>query len=478
MAATAEKGSGERSNSISGDNNKDDVGGGRGGHASVSPTLDKLLRNLTSSSPVFLVSGLRAGREFVLVVRAAGDEGVSPPVVLTAFTLTDNAQTVIGLPTGGGHTSGNSISSINTFSSSSSRSKDSTGGEEDVWAAAGSEGGVEAMASWILGLVPPLVLVLGTSLIALLLIALILVLLVMKFNARSRQQRQEHTKRSGEVTPEDNTAAPQPGSNLGGDETSESLAEGGSVGDGEGGVAEVTTTVAGDNREVGDGSETGIEGETMSQAVPAERHLLSVAHDGSLQGACNSQGGTAAWLSGSTATMPRLAVRWAGVDPSTRGFVRGLRSIDTSLGTSTSSICTGVSQCGVGSVADMGILRHASRTGSLSGISDLDRGGTAMLSSAHLSDITAAGQLGLAAAGVGGCVSVIGIGDFPNVGGMSAISSVGSMGVIGVPGRTLTDTSGLHSATTHQPLQVMPGAGVAARPHTPQLTPGTWNTRL
>ena len=158
----------------------------------------------------------------------------------------------------------------------------------------------------------------------------------------------------------------------------------------------------------------------------------------------------------------------------------GLRSMDTSLGTSTSSICTGISQCGVGSVADMGKLRHGSRTGSLSGISDLDRGGTTMLSSAHLSDITAAGQLGLAAAaaGVGGCVSVIGIGDFTNVGGMSAIGSVGSMGVIGVPGRTLTDTSGLHSVSTHQPLQVMPGAGVAARPHTPQLTPGTWNTRL
>lgn len=40
--------------------------------------------------------GLRAGREFALVLRAAADEGVGPPVVLTAFTLTDNAQTVIG----------------------------------------------------------------------------------------------------------------------------------------------------------------------------------------------------------------------------------------------------------------------------------------------------------------------------------------------------------------------------------------------
>lgn len=83
------------------------------------------------------------------------------------------------------------MSSINTFSSGS-RSKDSTGSGEDVWAAAGSEGGVEAMASWILGLVPPLVMVVGTSLIALLLIALILVLLVMKISERSRQQRQEH----------------------------------------------------------------------------------------------------------------------------------------------------------------------------------------------------------------------------------------------------------------------------------------------
>lgn len=39
---------------------------------------------------------MRAGREFALVVRATADEGVGPPVVLTAFTLTDNAQTVIG----------------------------------------------------------------------------------------------------------------------------------------------------------------------------------------------------------------------------------------------------------------------------------------------------------------------------------------------------------------------------------------------
>lgn len=49
-----QKGAVEKSNSISGGNSKDKVGSGRGGHPKVSPTLDKLLRNITSSSPVFL----------------------------------------------------------------------------------------------------------------------------------------------------------------------------------------------------------------------------------------------------------------------------------------------------------------------------------------------------------------------------------------------------------------------------------------
>ena len=79
------------------------------------------------------------------------------------------------------------------------------------------------------------------------------------------------------------------GSNLGGDETSESLAEGGSVADGEGGVAEVTTTAVSDNREMGNGSEAGIEGERMTQAIPAEGHLLAATHEGSLQGTCDAQ---------------------------------------------------------------------------------------------------------------------------------------------------------------------------------------------
>ncbi|KAG0719418.1 Neuronal growth regulator 1 [Chionoecetes opilio] len=71
---------------------------GRGEHSmgGTRLALGTLMRNLTSASPLFLVSGLKAGREFALVLWAAGDEGVSPPVVLTAFTLTDNAQTVIG----------------------------------------------------------------------------------------------------------------------------------------------------------------------------------------------------------------------------------------------------------------------------------------------------------------------------------------------------------------------------------------------
>ena len=42
------------------------------------------------------VSGLPGGREFTLVVMAANSEGQGPPVALSAFTLKDQAQTLLG----------------------------------------------------------------------------------------------------------------------------------------------------------------------------------------------------------------------------------------------------------------------------------------------------------------------------------------------------------------------------------------------
>ncbi|MPC19953.1 hypothetical protein E2C01_012882 [Portunus trituberculatus] len=115
-----------------------------------------------------------------------------------------------GLPAGMGDTGSSGIVGATPLSSSDSNGEDnegsrdisSKGGGEDLFASPG-ETGVEAVANEIMGMVSPLLLVLGTSLIALLLIVLILVFLVIKFNARSRQQRQNQAKKCAEVTPED-----------------------------------------------------------------------------------------------------------------------------------------------------------------------------------------------------------------------------------------------------------------------------------
>ena len=158
----------------------------------------------------------------------------------------------------------------------------------------------------------------------------------------------------------------------------------------------------------------------------------------------------------------------------------GLRSINPSLGTSASCICTGASQSGLRGLAGVGTVGHVPRTGSLGGINDLDRVATSVraptVTPTHLCDVTAADQLRTPASGVVGGVAVIGIGDFANIGGVSSISSVGSMGMLGVPGRTMT--SRLPSASSHQPLQVMPSARSPARVPSPQLPLVTWNTRL
>ena len=124
-----------------------------------------------------------------------------------------------------------------------------------------------------------------------------------------------------------------------------------------------------------------------------------------------------------------------------------------------------------GGVAGGGAQRYASRTGSFSGACDLSRVatsvGTTMRSSAHLSDMTAYGQHSLTVASVGGGVSVIGIQDFRNM---------GSLGTTGVEEQTMT--SMLPSTSTRQPLQTLPGAGNASSAHSPQILPGSWDTRL
>ncbi|KAK8400313.1 hypothetical protein O3P69_003185 [Scylla paramamosain] len=442
------------------------------GHQTAGQTrlaLGTLMQNLTTTSPVFIVSGLLAGREFVLVVRATGEEGMSPPVVLTAFTLTDNAQTVIGLPAGMGDTGSSGIVGATPLSSSGSGGEDnegsrdisSDGGGEDLWASPG-ENGMEAVTNEIMGMVSPLVLVLGTSLIALLLIALILVFLVMKFSSRSRQQQQDQAKKCAEVTLEENQLM-----SLESCRKRESLAEG------ESGVGEAAA-MSGDERILPEdvGIKVSVEEVTTSPipGFPVGEGLPYAGPVTSLLATHGSRGGATEWSLGSSATLPRPDARWLGRSPVMRGRLPGLRSIDTSLG-STSSICMGASQCGMGGLSGMGTLRYESRTGSFSGACDLSRVatsvGTAMLSSAHLGDITAIGQHSMTVAGVGRGVSVIGIGDFRNMGNLDMTGGVGQ-----------TLTSMLPSASTRQPLQTMTGAGDPSRAHSPQPPSGTWDTRL
>lgn len=147
----------------------------------------------------------------------------------------------------------------------------------------------------------------------------------------------------------------------------------------------------------------------------------------------------------------------------------GLRSVDASLGTSTTSVYTGASQGGLGALAGTTSLGQVSGVGSLCNINDLvgcvaPSVGAAATSITNLSDFAAA------AGGVSGGVAVIGMGDLPSAGGVNAMSSVGVTGVTGGLRR--------HSTSTHQTLHVMPGPEGAVRPAGPQLSPVTWNTRL
>lgn len=142
--------------------------------------------------------------------------------------------------------------------------------------------------------------------------------------------------------------------------------------------------------------------------------------------------------------------------------------MDASLGTSTTSVYTGASQSGLGGLTSAVSLGQVSGDG-VGGISNLvSRMGPGVATSA--ASVTNLGDFTAASGGVGGCVAVIGVGDFSNMGSVSAAS----VGVAGLPAGARR-----HSTSIHQPLQVMPGTtGAAVRPAGPQLPPGTWNTRL
>ncbi|XP_063874160.1 WAG22 antigen-like [Scylla paramamosain] len=177
----------------------------RVGGKDVHPPLGQLMRNLTNHKPAFTVTGLQAGQEFSLVIQASNREGSSPPTVLSAFTLRDNAQTVIGVSSGGegrtnkgggGAGSGGTSGSSGGNSGVSVPSSGNGGGGVDDGEEAGG-GGV--VSGWVF--VPPMMLVLAASLSSILLLALIIIIVIKRRGRRSqRVERQlEQVKLSGEA---------------------------------------------------------------------------------------------------------------------------------------------------------------------------------------------------------------------------------------------------------------------------------------
>nr|XP_045625451.1 uncharacterized protein LOC123774836 [Procambarus clarkii] len=166
-------------------------------------TLGQLVQNTTTTSPFFVVGGLQSGQEFALVVQVSNEEGVSPPVVLSAFTLKDNAQTVIGLPTGGGgctRNTGNSMPTGNGARPISGGGGAGGGGVSPGGGVSGPGAGVGSVDAEedegpggntrMLELVPPIIIVLVASLTTILVMAL-LVILLLKRRSRLRRLEQE-----------------------------------------------------------------------------------------------------------------------------------------------------------------------------------------------------------------------------------------------------------------------------------------------
>ncbi|XP_069176215.1 uncharacterized protein [Procambarus clarkii] len=146
---------------------------------------------LTPSPSSNSVGGLQSGQEFALVVQVSNEEGVSPPVVLSAFTLKDNAQTVIGMPTGHGV---RPISGVGSVGGGDGISPGGGVGGPEAGVGVGSVDAEEDEGpggnNRLLELVPPMIIVLVASLTTILVMAL-LVILLLKRRGRLRRLEQE-----------------------------------------------------------------------------------------------------------------------------------------------------------------------------------------------------------------------------------------------------------------------------------------------
>ncbi|KAF2366114.1 Immunoglobulin-like domain [Trinorchestia longiramus] len=154
--------------------------------SSVLTTLGDLVRNITSTEPFFIIGGLKGGREFAVVVSAANAEGVSPPVALSAFTLKDNAQTVIDK---NGH--GTLTSNFDTSGIMKKPPTDGSGGTASSGTLGRSDGERRVV-------IPPILLLLAGSLVAIIMVATIVIFTIKKRGQIRRRREAEQVKISDE----------------------------------------------------------------------------------------------------------------------------------------------------------------------------------------------------------------------------------------------------------------------------------------
>ncbi|XP_068234650.1 uncharacterized protein [Palaemon carinicauda] len=370
-----------------------------------SPTLGYFVRNVTNSSPYFVVGGLHSGQEFTLLVSVSNEEGISPPVVLSAFTLKDNAQTVIGMPSGGGGRSNSGTTSGDGSGSSLSPESGANTGNNGAMSSGGSGmsgiGGVNGNTDMEGGfqlLVPPMIIVLVTSVAAIVLVA-ILIIIVLKRRGRSRNRdsEMEQVKLNEEMafvqtrTP-DSTSRETTGSSrklIDGSEGDRS-SSGGPSGSRGGTLGSIGSDIVGGSMgsgAVGGGGMTsgGIGGGNVGGMIMLGRGgsvnnpgVMLASVDGGTFGSCNGdlitttsrdsllgtrgkQGEHLETFCIEDTTLPILGIQKLSENTTGHVVLEGLRPMGSPLGTSCSSFRSSLPMTG------MGTLGRGTMTGNLSG---------------------------------------------------------------------------------------------------------------
>ncbi|XP_069161800.1 uncharacterized protein [Procambarus clarkii] len=338
---------------------------------------------LTPSPSSNSVGGLQSGQEFALVVQVSNEEGVSPPVVLSAFTLKDNAQTVIGMPTGNGVlpiSGGGGAGGVDGVSPGGGMG--GPGGGVGVGSIDAEEDEGPGGNTRLLELVPPMVIVLMASLTTILVMALLVILLLKKRGRMRRlEQEMDQVKLSKEMVPvhsrgEDSPSSRDtPGSSRKVVEMEE--ASGGGTGGGGGAISGIRLGrgMVGGGHLVGVGGVVGIGGVVGARSSvdngsfsSCNGDLMTTTSRDFLLGPRSKPGDMLETFRGGSTTLPILGIQHLADDTGRHVVLEGLRPLGTSLSSSCSSFRSGVP---IGGVTNMGSMGGATNKGVMGEVTNM-----------------------------------------------------------------------------------------------------------